>query len=870
MERAAALCGTVLRAAPAENEQALPFAALADLLDAVSAPETAAAPGEMQPTLERLRGGHAAAENDLLAVSRAVLSLVRSLAAEAPLTIAIDDVQWLDRPSARVLEYVLRRCGDVPLRARLAQRPDPARALPVGLDRVPSAFAVDRLAVPPMSIGELDELLRSTLDLALPRPRLVELARVSGGNPFYALEVARALGSAGASAPLQVPESLGAMLAARIDALDPAAREAALLAAASVQPLVAEIEAAAGTAALRAAIDSGILVVDGSRLRFGHPLLAAVVYERRFPSERQAAHLRLAAGAVDGDERAYHLAQGTVVPDDEVATTLERAAAGLASRGDPGRAADLARAAERLTLPGDAVGLRRRRLAVAEHLVAAGDPGQARALLETMVAETGEGPARAALLWRLADTIGETLDEPIRLCEQALREAGDDPGLLAEIHTALGTFTWLAGDLERSTEHVRATSACAHAAGDELSEAIAIGEMCHAEAVLGLPWDRTAMERALEIERRRGGMPATLAPTFQLAVISVYTDEHETARPILLAAFERAVERGDEPARATILFRLTELELRAGRFGDALGHAREAAGLARQAGIEQEQYVTTMALASALAHVGHLGEARGLATRAHAVATAAGDRIVATRLAGILGFVELSENRPEEALAWLTPGRRALEEMGTGELSISGIVQNELEALVALARLEEAEEVVCFTEQRGAPTGRAWHEAVAARGRALVAAGRGDSEAALEAVAAAYAAHTRLPQPFELARTRLAEGRIARRGKQQGRARATLTAALNAFDELGAGAWAALAASELARVPGRRPAPGELTEMERRVAELVVEGHTNREAAAILFVSVRTVESNLTRVYGKLGIRSRTELTRRLADVRSA
>lgn len=870
VERASALRDVVLRAEPAENEQALPFAALADLLDPVSAADLASVPAELQGTIERLRRGHVAAQDDLLAVSRAVLSLVRSLAAEQPLTVAIDDAQWLDRPSAGVLEYVLRRCDDVPLRGLLAQRPDPSRKLPVGLERMPSAFTVERLTVPPMSIGELDELLRGALGLALPRPRLVELARVSSGNPFYALEVARGLASTGLQAPLRVPGSLGAMLAARVGLLGTPAREAALLAAAAVQPTVTQIEAAAGTDALRAAIDGSLLVVAGERLRFSHPLLAAVVYESRLPSERRAAHLRLAAGASDDDERAYHLARGTVIPDDGVASTLERAATALASRSDPGRAAELARAAARLTPAGDLTALRRRRLAVAEHLVAAGDPGEARRLLETMVAETGPGPERADVLWRLADTIGDTLDEPIRLCEQALREAGHEPALRAEIHTALGTFTWLAGHLTRSTQHVRSASACARAAGDELGEAIAIGELCHAEAVLGVPWDRTAMERALAIEGRRAEMPATLAPSFQLAVVSVYTDEHETARPILLTALERAVELGDEPVRATSLFRLTELELRAGRFGHALHYAREAADLARQAGIEQEQYVTTTALASALAHVGQLDEARALATRAHAVATAAGDRIVTTRLAGILGFVELSDDRPEEALAWLTPGRAALEEMGIGELSITGIVQNEIDALVALGRLDGAETVIRFTEQRGAPTERAWHAAVAARGRALVAGGRGDTEAALAALAEAYAAHERLPQPFELARTRLAEGRIARRGKQQARARIALTAALDAFDELGAAVWAGHAASELARVPGRRPASGELTEMERRVAELVAQGHTNREAAAILFVSVRTVESNLTRVYAKLGLRSRTQLARRLPGVRSA
>ncbi|MCZ7588076.1 MAG: AAA family ATPase [Gaiella sp.] len=865
IERATASSRHILRAQPAENEGALPFAGLADVLDVLGNRDLGPLADADRTTLETLRRGDPAAHG-LLTTSRAVLALVRALASGGGAILAIDDVQWLDQPSAGILEYVLRRSGDVPLRVLLTRRTDVEQSLPLGLERVAPGFAVERLVVPPMGIGELDDLVRGALGLELPRTRLAELLQVTGGNPFYALEIARPLGSAGPDTPLHVPESLGSALEARVDSLPPAVRQAVLLASATPQPSVAQLEAVAGAEALRAAIDNGILVVDGPRLRFTHPLLAAVAYGGALPSERRAAHLLLADAARDTDERAFHLARGTVAPDDRVASALEDAAASVAARGDPRRAAELAEAAARLTPADDRAGLHRRRLLVTENLVAAGDPARARALLEAMIGETGEGPGRAALLWRLADTIGDTLDQPIGLCEQALREAGDDPALLSDIHTALGTFTWLAGDLARSTGHVRSTSRHSRAAGDELREAIAIGEMCHAEAVLGVPWDRVAMERALAIERRLGGMPATLAPSFQLAVISVYTDEHDTARPILLAALERAVARGDEPARATSLFRLTELELRAGRFGHALSYARDAAGLARQAGIEQEQYVTTMALSAALAHVAQLDEARELATRAHAVATAAGDRIVATRLAGVLGFVELSDHRSEEALAWLVPGRRALEEMGTGELSISGIVQNQIEALVALDRLEEADAVIRFTEERGAPTGRAWHQAVAARGRALVAAGRGDTDAALEALARAYAAHERLPQPFELARTRLVEGRIERRAKRRGRARVSLTAALESFDALGAGAWAGLAASELARLPGRRPAPGDLSETERRVAELVAAGHTNREVAATLFVTVRTVESNLTRVYGKLGIRSRTELVRRLGD----
>jgi DNA-binding CsgD family transcriptional regulator len=178
--------------------------------------------------------------------------------------------------------------------------------------------------------------------------------------------------------------------------------------------------------------------------------------------------------------------------------------------------------------------------------------------------------------------------------------------------------------------------------------------------------------------------------------------------------------------------------------------------------------------------------------------------------------------------------------------------------------LDEAEEVIAFVADKGRPAARSWHEVVAERGRALVASAHGDFDGAREHLRNAFAAHERLPQPFELGRTLLAQGTIERRAKRRTVARQALTGALELFDELGAPLWSEKAAAELARIPGRGRAPSELTETERRVAELVAEGLSNKEVAARLFVTVRTVEANLTKVYGKLGIRSRTELASRL------
>ena len=267
-----------------------------------------------------------------------------------------------------------------------------------------------------------------------------------------------------------------------------------------------------------------------------------------------------------------------------------------------------------------------------------------------------------------------------------------------------------------------------------------------------------------------------------------------------------------------------------------------------------------MAQALVRAHLGDLEVARDAAERALVIADAGGDRIVCTRARGVLGFIELSRGVPSAALEHLRPAALELRALRVGELSISGVVQNHIEALVAVGRLDDAEAEIGHVEAMGRPTSRAWHAAVAARGRSLVAAARGDADGARAAIELALEAHARLPQPFELGRTLLVQGQIERRFKQRGSARRALVAALELFDGLGAPRWAEKAVEELARIPGRPPGHGELTETERQVAALAAQGRSNKEIAGTLFISVRTVEANLSKVYTKLGVRSRAEL----------
>jgi DNA-binding CsgD family transcriptional regulator len=184
-----------------------------------------------------------------------------------------------------------------------------------------------------------------------------------------------------------------------------------------------------------------------------------------------------------------------------------------------------------------------------------------------------------------------------------------------------------------------------------------------------------------------------------------------------------------------------------------------------------------------------------------------------------------------------------------------------VEALVALGKLDEARQVLDHLEWRGRTLPRPWIDASLPRARALILAGEGDLQGALSVVDGKPATPS---LPFEAARLNLLRGQLERRANRKLAARGSLTAALETFEALGSPPWAQRTRDEIARLGLRHRRPGELTESERRIAELAATGMTNRQVADAAFVSPKTVEANLARVYQKLGIRSRAELGARM------
>ncbi len=270
------------------------------------------------------------------------------------------------------------------------------------------------------------------------------------------------------------------------------------------------------------------------------------------------------------------------------------------------------------------------------------------------------------------------------------------------------------------------------------------------------------------------------------------------------------------------------------------------------------------ALALVEAHLGNVDEVRAIIEQQPRPSFITRHGTLHFRAA--LGLVELSLGNNDAADVHLRAGLQAAEQVGCGEPGMHRMHANAAEAAVALGDLERAEQIGNFLEEHGQRTNHRWSLATGARVRALIAAARGDLEA-LAAAEQALERHDQLPMPFERARTLLVKGVIERRARMRGHAKSSFEQALEIFEHMAARLWADRARAELDRVGLRRTSGHELTEGERRVAELAAQGLTNREVAAALFMSPKTVEANLSRVYRKLGISSRAELGAQMAEL---
>jgi DNA-binding CsgD family transcriptional regulator len=810
---------------------------------------------------------------DQLAVSRAVLEVLRVLARSRTTLVAIDDLQWLDAASARVLIFAVRRLAAEPVGLLATLRIERPGPLPFDLEHAIPQARLARLRLPPLPVGILDLLLRDRYRLELAWPTLIHLHRMTAGNPLYALEVARALPPAATMIPggaLTVPPNLTALLRARLSKLSKAGQTASLAASLVARPTVTLLERLSeqpadevAQPAWQEAVDAEVLEREGELLRFTHPLLASVIEADATDTERREMHQRLARLVTEPEARAWHRALGAEGPDEEIASVVDAAAARAGGRGAPEAAALFADQACRLTPAGNADAQLQRTLAAADYHLMAGDGPRCRLLLNELVAKLAPGPDRAQALLRLAESV--TDDSAVALCEQALAEAGSDPALLVRIRRTLGILHGNTGDLLARQHDAEDAVATAEQIGDEQLLVSALADLSYVRFLRGFGVQREFSERALALQYSARRLPAIFRPALLFARQLMWTDDLDAARLLLQGEAQHAIEQADLTNQANLLMYLAELEILAGNWALADRYADEGLELIRpiDAGNMKQGLVYTRALVDA--HLGRVEAARSAAEEAIAAARARKDEFHRIRNVIVLGFLELSLGDPVNAHARLGPLPEALRSMGVGEPGVYPVLPNEIEALVALNELDHAERLADELEERGRALDRPWALATAARCRGLLAAAHGDLEIALAWLERALNEHKRLSHPFELGRTLRAHGMILRRDKQKAAASRTLGQALALFERLGASLWAESTRAELDRVGLRRTISTGLTEAEAKVAELVATGCTNREVASALFMSPKTVEAHLAHIYRKLGIRSRTELAQRVA-----
>ena len=867
----------VLRCAPTETEAGLPLAALADLLapligdlDGLPTPQRTA----VRSALLLETDSDPLDERALSSAARAVLDAAADRS-PAGLLVVIDDAPWLDPPSERALRFALRRSSArvrVVATQRTSDRSDPP--VPLELD---AHAAVERLTLSPLGVGPLHHLLAQRFGVALSRPVVARLARESGGNPLLAIELTRAAlrlrRMPGPGADLPVPSSMQELIEASLATLRPDSLQAARFAALLSAPQLADLEAAGVTpSALDAIEEVGLVMVDDTAgVRFVHPVYASAVRASIPAGVRRRLHALLAESSTDLDERARQLGQCTVTADDQVAAALGRAAERARTRGAPDLAAEFYQQAGALSVDvSRAVTFRLRAL----YCVFDCGNYQLAAEQTDALARQLEGDSLAEVLLLRAAIAFSVDDLPLAAstAQRALAAATPSSRLAGRIHAHLATFVDLAVP---ARQHAEAALALldqhdVSGAGDEDRDPRGSGVLGRTDRALlasvlmlvflnevrtGLPPRLEVLDRALEME---DGYPSWLAGTIP-AIWWKGTDQHERARRRLESMLEVAAAAGDEPLQHELMEHLAEAEMLAGQFDRAARWVADAGELGTQlgAGVAAERWLggTLDALR------GRLNEARAAGEAGLAEAAVSHDPWLHRISLSLTAFTALADGRAQTAASAYSELAAAMDVTGLAEPLAARFEPDWLEACVGVGDLATAQSVLDRLARRHERLPRPWTMLGLARSQLLMASAAGlDTAALIETLMAARDATPEDVIPFDRARCLHVVGLAHRRARRKRAARDALLAAAAAFDAIGATSFAARARADADRTGARTTAPQGLSFSEMRVAVLAAGGATNRQIADTLFISPKTVEANLARVYRKLAIERRVEL----------
>jgi DNA-binding CsgD family transcriptional regulator len=863
IERARARGFRVLSAHPVSSESAAAYSSLAELLADVDSAVLDHLPTPQRLAIDRVlsRAGDADPGTDQRAVAAAVRSVIERLAQDSPVLVAVDDLQWLDPPSAVVLASVARRCtGAVGFLATVRAGEGDRTELLLEPSR---PERLHRAQVNAMTVGGLHAMISHQLGQSLTRPQMDWVHEVSAGNPFYALELARTLNRDTAdTGPL--PATLADLVRTRVAGLPHHTRNVLLATACIASPTVDLVARAVGEdvewtlAALEEAERHGIVEITGYQVTFGHPLLARGVYAEASDDERRWMHRRLADIIANPESRARHRALAGDGADEQTVRALDDAAESAHLRGAPAAAAELLDMARARGGDTPERGVR----SAACHFES-GDTVRARELLEHSISKmkSGELRARALHLLGLVRLWDNSSAEAGTLLERAIAEPGVSPDRQVQMLVMLAFIEFNAGRADRALQ--RAEEAVAQATAmrraDLSSQARPMRAMVR--FLLGEGLDEAELAGVFDFDEP-DDMPLAARPRTVHALLMLWTDRLDEAAEQFTAITQRCVERGDESERPFLDFHLGQVNVWRADLRAAERVAEDSVERALQSHGDLPLFIALIVRVMVSAHLGREDQTRRFATQAVTVGERCASNRLAAWVAASLGFLELSLGDHRAAVEVLSPAVEGWSaNPSSTELVTAPFLPDAAEALIGVGRLDDAERLVEALEGNGIRLDRPWMLAVGARCRALLLAARGDLTGAITAGERALTEHRRLSMPLELARTQLVVGRLQHRRRQYDAATATVSTALAAFERIGAELWARQARAELDGLTGRQTAAG-LAESERRFADLAAQGMTNREIAAALFVSEKTVEANLSRVYRRLGIRSRSELAR--------
>ncbi|GAA0631017.1 LuxR family transcriptional regulator [Kutzneria viridogrisea] len=836
----------VLRSTPGATEVMLPHVALIDLFGPHLNEYGQRLSGHLRSALDtallRTSTTHGSTM-DMLAVRLAVVDLLRVLAADRPVLLALDDVQWLDQASLDVLRFAARRIGGHRVRVLVAERAAPGAEL-VGTAVCPPP--VSEIELDGVPDGVIAELLRSRLGLALTGTALSRVRKASGGNPFYALELGRMLQRGGSQSwldrPLPVPDRLRSLVADRLASLPEQCRPVLLAIAADGEVQVA------GDPAVTAAVEAGVLVVssDGT-IRFSHPLLAELVYGDASPAERRRAHELLASHVDDPLRQARHRALATVGADPLLAKELLAAATLARGRGAPAAAAELCRLAASHT-PADDPEIGLLWLEAARHAYAAGLTDDARFCCQAAIRGVHhEARVRARLLlWELA---GHDKSAVAPLLEAAAEDAGDEPGLVGWVHRYRAELAVRQGRPLVAVDELVAAQEFAEMVRDQdlLLQVLALRIPIELQRDEPLAW-----ELVLRANLAADGVGVTQAAVHArlAAVVTLLrrgqTDEAVDAAAKALSEVERS---GRMHELCSVLYACTSVHERAGLCARAAEFA-ETGGLLR-ADIEPTPGPGLTMRAAGQLNTGTAEAAAELLDAAIASGEHVHDREWLAYALGMRGRAHVLLREYEPAVRVFDRARTTLHDIGYQDPAFFMIDADLAECLALTGEPGQAGEIIKDARARADRMGRWVVRLGLDRAEALL----GDSREAADRLRAALP--ERHPYPLELARAWLALSTVERRARRRAAATAAARRALDLFTGCGCVPWQRFAEHELARLSA---ADTPVTDAEQRLIELVRSGATNRQIAVDLYLSVKAVEASLTRLYRKFGVHNRAEL----------